>query len=273
MTRVGLVGCGTIGSALAKAIERNYADVARVVALCDSDFLHAQRLQQKLSGHPPIVSLSRLLSRSDLILEAASASISCSVARRALSAGCDCLVMSTGGLLGHLPQLARAARRSHANLLLPSGALGGLDAVKALSMGMLRRVRLTTRKPPRALAGSPFAITRRLRLNGLRQPRIVFTGSPSKVVRAFPQNTNVAATVALACARSGFPTNRIQVRVVADPSLRRNVHELSVIGDAGQVEVRIESRPSRDNPKTSETAIRSALAVLDQAFGSVRIGT
>jgi len=93
------------------------------------------------------------------------------------------------------------------------------------------------------------------------------------VIRAFPQNTNVAATLALACAKSRFPAHRIQVRVVADPSLRCNVHELSVTGDAGALEVRIESRPSRDNPKTSETAIRSALAVLDQTFGSVRVGT
>ena len=244
-----------------------------MVALCDPNAHHAQRLQQALAGHPPAVSLSRLIQRSDLVLEAASSSVSFSVARRALSAGRDCLVMSTGGLLGHMPQLVRLTRRSRANLLLPSGALGGLDAVKALSMGRLRAVRLTTRKPPRALAGAPFVVKRRLRLQALKRSRVIFSGSPADVVRDFPQNTNVAATLALACARSGFPAKRIRVRVVADPSLRRNVHELSVAGEAGQVDVRIESRPSRENPKTSDTAIWSALAVLDQAFGSVRIGT
>ena len=271
--RVGIVGCGAIGSALAKAIERNYADVARVAALCDSVPAHAKRLQLGLSGRPPITSLAGLIRGSDLVLEAASASVSAVVARRALSAGRDVLVMSTGGLLGSVPQLARLARRSRAQLLLPSGALGGLDAVKALSMGRLRAVRLTTRKPPRALAGAPYVQQRRLRLERLRRARVLFAGSPATVVPAFPQNTNVAATLALACASSGFPLSRIQVRVVADPSLRTNVHELHVRSDSGQVDVRIESRPSRDNPKTSELAIRSALAALEQAFGAVRVGT
>lgn len=274
---VGIVGCGTIGSALAHAIERDYAKSAQVVALVDREERVAHSLQRQLAHHPPVVSLHELIRRSQVVIEAASVAIAARVARLALAHDKDVLVMSTGGLLTGRAGWERAAARSGGRLYVPSGALCGLDGVKAMALGTIRRIRLTTSKPPRALASSPWIRSRHVRLDRLRRATVVFEGSPAETVKAFPQNTNVAATVALACRgsrrlRRGQPPIPT-VRVVADPALRVNVHELEVESDCGRLSVKIENRPSTTNPKTSELAIRSALATLRQMFESVRVGT
>ena len=266
MVRVGLVGCGTIGSRVALALERRYPKAARLIALHDSHPAHASRLSRRLRSHPPAVSLPALIRRSQLVIEAAAASVAGDVAARALRAGRTVLVMSVGGLLRDARWRA-AAQHSRGRLLVPSGALAGLDGAVALAGGRIRRVTLTTRKPPRALAGAPHLRGRDL--SRLRRPTVVFEGRPRAVVSAFPQNTNIAAAVMLACGPAGA---RACVRVVADPTIARNVHELEVEGDAGRIVCRVESRPSA-NPKTSELAVRSAIATVGRLFDPVVIGT
>jgi aspartate dehydrogenase len=277
MVRVGLVGCGTIGSQLALALQRNYSNAARITALHDVDRAHARALQRRLTHHPHIVSLPMLIRESQLVIEAASADVASEVVRQALRAGRSVFVMSVGGLLRD-PTWQRLARRSGGKVYIPSGALAGLDGVKALAVGRIRRVSLTTRKPPRALTSAPYVRRRRLRLERLTRPSLLFEGSARTVVEAFPQNTNVAAALALALHRSGVgrasgdPGARARIRVVADPTIRVNVHELDVAGDCGRIQCRIESRPSA-NPKTSELAVRSAIATLGRIFDPVSIGT
>ena len=222
MVRVGLVGCGTIGSQLAKALERTYRQTARITALLDSDSRHARALQQQLRSHPPIVSLARLIQRSDLVVEAASAEVVGEVVRRALRADRSVFVMSVGGLLAdqHWPRLVR---RSRGRIYIPSGALAGLDGVKAMALGRIRRVSLTSRKPPKALACAPYVQRRKLSLSHLARPTVVFEGSPQAVVKAFPQNTNIAAALTLAMHQhpngtGDRRTSPIRVRIVADQS-------------------------------------------------------
>jgi len=259
VVRIGIVGCGAIGSAIAQAIDRDYANVARVVALAEQDRTRAQALRRSLRSRPALVSLPQLIRRSDLVIEAAAASIAARVARLALSANRDVLIMSTGGLLRAPASWRRAAGHSRGRLHIPSGALCGLDGIKAMAVGTIRRIRLTTRKPPHALATAPFVRANHLRLARLRAPKLLFEGSPADVVSGFPQNTNVAATMLLASTVPGSRRHpKMTVRVVADPGLRTNVHELEVEGDCGRLSVRVESRPSQANPKTSELAIRSA---------------
>lgn len=283
MKTVGIVGCGTIGCALAHSLERDYRHAAKIVALADRKQDAAKALQQRLPSRPPVVSLPALIHRSQLVLEAASAALAPRVARLALEAGRDVLIMSTGGLLTSTTW-QRAVARSKGHLHIPSGALGGIDAVKALATGSIRRVRLTTSKPPQALASAPFVRNRHLRLTRLRRRTVLFEGSPAEAVRAFPQNTNVAATLTLAaspphqhrwCGGSRVPRKRptVTIRVVADPSIRVNRHEVEVEGAQGRLSCLIESRPSATNAKTSQLAIDSALVTLRQLFEPVRIGT
>ena len=268
MVRVGLVGCGTIGSRLALTCQRRYRHAARICALHDADPLRAAALQARLHPRPPVVSLSELIRRSQLVVEAASAEIAAAVAARALRAGRSVFIMSVGGLLRDRAWL-RLSHRSAGRVYIPSGALAGLDGVKAMAMGRIRRVSLTTRKPPAALASAPYVRRRRLRLERLTRPRVLFQGSPMAAIKAFPQNTNVAAALALA---SGQPSSRIRVTVIADPAIRHNAHEVEVEGECGRLRCRVESRPS-ENPKTSEIAVRSAVAALARLFEPVVIGT
>ena len=268
MVRVGLVGCGTIGSQLALVLQRRYARVARITALHDVDQTHARALQRRLASRPPILPLSALIRKSRLVLEAASADIAGRVACDALRANRDVFVMSVGGLLQD-ERWRQAARRSSGKMYVPSGALAGLDGVKALALGRIRALRLTTRKPPRALAEAPYVRRRRIRLDRLTRPRLLLEGSPLRIVKAFPQNTNVAAALTLAAGTAGA---RARIRIIADPTVRMNVHELDIQGDCGRIRCRIESRPSV-NPKTSELAVRSAIATLGRVFDSVSIGT
>lgn len=268
MVRVGLVGCGTIGTQLALAVARRYARLARITALCDVDLTRARALAQRLTPAPPIVSLSTLIRTSHVVVEAASADVAGAVVEQALRRHRSVMVMSVGGLLSRTGW-RRLALRSRGRVYIPSGALAGLDGVRAMAVGRLRRVSLTTRKPPRALMSAPAVHRRRLRLDRLTRPTLVFDGSPQDVVKAFPQNTNVAAALVLAC---GTARVRPRIRVLADPSIRRNIHELDVEGDCGRIRCRVESHPSR-NPKTSEIAVRSAVATLQRLFDTVVIGT
>jgi len=176
--------------------------------------------------------------------------------------------MSVGGLLRNT-EWQRLARRSTGKVYIPSGALAGLDGVKAMAIGRITKLSLTTSKPPRALAEAPYVQRRRLRLDRLRRPSVIFEGSPRAVVRAFPQNTNVAAALALASGQWGA---HARIRVIADPSLHRNQHEVEVEGDCGRIRCMVQSVPSH-NPKTSELAVRSAVATLERIFGVVAIGT
>ncbi|MBI2104194.1 MAG: DUF108 domain-containing protein [Candidatus Omnitrophica bacterium] len=274
--RVGLVGCGTIGSRLAIALQREHAQAARLVALHDVNRRQALALQRRLHPAPPIVSLPVLLRKSQLVIEAASIEAAGDVVRRALRARRDVFVMSVGALLRD-QAWRRLARASGRTVYIPSGALAGLDGVKAMALGRIRRAALTTRKPPAALAAAPFVRRRRLRLDRLTRPTLLFQGTPRAVIEAFPQNTNVAAALALSLQAGGGRAGgaagaRARIRVIADPTIRRNVHELEVEGDCGSIRCRVESRPSA-NPKTSELAVRSALAALRRMFDHVSLGT
>ncbi len=268
MVRVGLVGCGTIGSQLAFALQRRYPHVSRITALHDTNPLHARALAQRLHPHPPVVSLHTLLRTSDLVVEAASAAAAGRLVCEALRRHRSVFLMSVGGLLRDRTW-QRLASRSRGRVYIPSGALAGLDGVKALAVGRIRRLSLTTRKPPRALAEAPYVRRRGVRLDKLRRPAVLFEGSPAAVVRGFPQNTNVAAALTLAGGTAGA---RARIRVVADPTIRVNIHELDVEGDCGRIQCRVQSRPSA-NPKTSELAVRSAIATLGRLFDPVTIGT
>lgn len=252
------MGCGTIGRALAQAIVRRWPRQAALVALHDADPAQAARLRRLLKRRLPIVPLRALVRRSQLVIEAASASVSGQVVAEAIRAKRDCLVMSVGGLL-KAPELFRRARGAGCRIYLPSGALAGLDAVRAARLGTIERVTLTTRKPPRALEGAPAVIRRRMALDRMTRETIIFEGGVAEAVAGFPQNINVAAALALACGRP----ERVRVRILATPGSTKNVHEVELVGSCGRIWTRTENRPSAANPKTSELAILSAIATLE----------
>ena len=191
-----------------------------------------------------------------MILEAASPSAVPALLKKARRYRRQLLVMSTAGLLTS-QRLLRQAQEEGCVVSIPSGALIGVDGLKAFAGGSLKKVTLTTRKPPRSFGLKP-----------LRKAKVLFEGSALKAVRLFPQNVNVAATVILA----GVSTKKFRVRVIADPTLFRNTHELLAEGKDGRFLCRAENLPS-ENPKTSRLAILSATAALRQMFQTVHVGT
>ena len=267
MVKVGLVGCGAIGTALAGAIVGPYAQHARLVGVSDLHAAAAARLAERLRPHPPILSLDTLCDSSQLVIEAASADGAVAIAHRALQAGCHVLIMSVGALLRD-PSILPEATHLHRHVHIPSGALCGIDGIKAFAQGRLDRVTLTTTKPPGAFAGSPGVAAAGVNLTALQAPAVLFEGTAQEAVAAFPQNINVAAALALAT----HGTVPVQVKIVADPHATLNRHEVEAVGDCGRLVTRMESIAS-SNAKTSEVALRSAVATLGQILEGSHIGT
>ncbi|GAI47480.1 unnamed protein product [marine sediment metagenome] len=154
MLKVGIVGCGAIGSALARAIDGDIPQ-AELVAVFDRDGQKAARLASSLKKAPKILSTNELIKVSDLVIEAASKDIAAALARKVVENGKDCMVMSTGGLIGEV-DILNLARAKGCKVYLPSGALVGIDGVKSASCGKIYSVTLITSKSPKALDGAPY---------------------------------------------------------------------------------------------------------------------
>ncbi len=265
--KVGIIGCGTIGSELSRAIAEEMPEL-NLVALSDLKAEKARELAQRLPTKPQVLRTDELIDRVDLVVEAASKEIAGEVVEKALRQGKDIMVMSTGGLLGK-ENLFNLAREKNCRIYLPSGALAGLDGVKAASGGGIDLVTLTTRKPPAGLKGAPYIIQNKIDLNSIREAKLIFEGTAEEAVEGFPQNINVAATVSLA----GIGPQRTKVRIIADPGIDRNIHQIEVEGQFGKLTSRTENLPSPSNPKTSFLAILSAIATLKGIVARIKIGT
>ena len=272
MTGVGLLGCGSIGREMATAIAEGKAGDARLVCLFDIDLDMASTLASDLGVDLPLsAEMNRFLSTPglDLVVECASPDAVRSHAESVLAAEKDLLLMSSGALTDAAlhARLADLARRPGRRIMVPSGALGGIDAIKAVRH-LLEEVTLTTTKSPRSLAGAPGF--REWESREITAPQVVFDGYASDAVKLFPANVNVAATLSLA----GLGPDRTRVKVVADPSVSQNTHEVVATGDFGVLRMRMELRPHDRNPRTSFLAIVSAIETLRAACSSgPRLGT
>jgi len=267
---IGIVGCGTIGSFIAKAIDKELKPFAKIAALCDIDNEHAMNLRDLLSKKPPIVPLNKLIDKSDLVVEAASGEFSFHLAKKALLKKKDVMVMSIGGLLGKSKSLFELAGKVKARIILPSGAICGLDGIKSAATGLIRKITLTTRKPPKGLRGAPYIVVNRIDLDAITGERVLFEGTAKAAVQAFPKNINVAALLSIA----GIGAKKTIVKIVTSPEYKANTHEVEVEGDFGKLLTRTENVPSPQNPKTSFLASLSAVATLKQYLDdSVKIGT
>ena len=261
MLKVGIIGCGAIGSILAKAIANGEAGDAKLSSFYDVKEECARRLEQKIRGRCcPASSFRELLeSDADIIIEAASQQAVREYGEKVLREGKGLVVMSVGALLDDalLARLKTAAKEGGAKIHVPSGAVLAVDALKAAKLGGISSVELTTSKPPHAL-GIKAA-----------KKKVVFSGSAEEAVRKFPQNINVAATLSLA----GIGKEKTKVTIIADPKLKKNVHVLKVKAKSGDFSATIENMPSPENPKTSYIAALSAIQLLRNLTETVKIGT
>ncbi len=266
--KVGIVGCGTIGSEIARACQTMLNDSLDLIGICDLVKEKAQALQKSLKDEAPVLELDDLVKASSLIVEAASGKISANILKRAIDGKKDVLIMSIGGLLGN-ENLLDDARNAQIRVYLPSGALCGIDGLKSASVGRIDSVTLTTRKPPKGLAGAPYITKNNIDLSAIKNETVIFEGTALDAVTGFPQNVNVAAILSLA----GLGAANTRVRIVTSPDYTKNIHEVEIRGESGVINTRTENLPSRVNPKTSQLAVFSAIATLKGIINSVRMGT
>ncbi len=271
MFKIGVVGCGAIGAEICKAIDEGSMGV-ELYAINDRTDEHIAAVKAELkNAAPQVLAIAEMAQHVDLIVEAASQMAVPEVASTALSAGCDVMIMSIGAFADEKLRdtIFGLAKEQGCKVYLPSGAIVGLDGLKSAMSADVYSVTLTTQKPPRGLAGAPYIVRNNIDLDKITSRTVIFDGTANEAVKAFPANVNVAASLSIA----GIGFERTKVRVVADPSLSTNVHEISVEGEFGKFNTKVENIPSPTNPKTSYLAALSAIATIKKIASPVQIGT
>lgn len=270
LLKIGIVGCGAIGSSLAKTIVSDFSRQAQLSSLYDIDLEKAHKLASHLNNQKlAVFNLDNLIHKVDLVVEATRAEAAFEIARKTLIACRDIMIMSVGGIIEHYRELEILAREKGARIFIPSGALCGIDGLKAAARSKITKVTLTTKKPPQAFLGVPYVLKHKINLTNLSKDTVIFEGSAQVATKAFPQNINVAATLSIA----GLGPQKTLVRIVASPSITRNIHEIEIESEAGRIIARTENITHPDNPKTSYLAVLSAAATLKQILEPVKIGT
>ncbi|MDP3736438.1 MAG: DUF108 domain-containing protein [Hyphomonadaceae bacterium] len=267
--RVGIAGIGAVGGSVLKALQTMpQFKVAGVVG--ETVPVAMETLDRLGESHHLAMEIGELAECSDVVVEAAPADAFLSIARPALARARTLVVLSAAGLLDVYDSVtALLAQQQQGRLILASGAIGGLDVVKAAASGAINACRLVTIKPAAALASAPWVTDHGIDLANLDGRLLVFSGTAREASQAFPANANVAATLALA----GPGPERVAVEIWADPVLDRNVHEIRIDGDFGEMSVIVRGRPEPGNPRTSRLAAASVLAVLRDLTSHIRFGT
>jgi aspartate dehydrogenase len=270
--RVGIIGGGTIARLFLEHIQRGELGAAGVVAIVGrSDRSRGKALAAEF-GVSFVTALEGLLAeKPDVVVEAASHEAVQEYAETLLDRGIATIILSGGALADDAlrERIERAAERSGALLYVPSGGIGGLDALKAACVAGVEEVTIAVTKPPAAWKGIPYVERLGVDLAALTGPRVLFDGPAREGVPLFPANVNIAAVLSLA----GIGFDRTRLKVVADPALVYNTHYIDIRGRTGNVAIKLENVPAPENPKTAWLACYSALAALKAAKSPIRYGT
>jgi aspartate dehydrogenase len=265
---VGIGGLGAIGLKIARSLDQGLIYGLRLEAVSARDHDKARRNLADLSAMPRITTLACLAEICDVIIECAPASVFAEVADAAVEAGRIFIPASVGALLPRM-DLADKAAKTGARIIIPTGALIGLDAVRAAAEGSVASVTLKTRKPPTGLKGAPHLVANEISVDGLTEPKLVFEGNARAGAIGFPANVNVAAALSLA----GIGPDRTMLQIWADPGVDRNIHTITVEADSARFTMTIENIPSDENPKTGKITSLSMLATLRRLTAPLVSGT
>jgi aspartate dehydrogenase len=266
--RLAIAGLGAIGLAVARRIDEGAIAGLTLAAVAARDSARARKLLLPFRSPPALVGLAALAENADVILECMPSRHFLEVAEPAIARGRIFMPLSVGALIDHMALVDRA-RETGARIIVPTGALLGLDAVRAAAEGRIASVTIVTRKPPASLAGAPLLLQRGLSLERLQEPLRVFAGSARQAIGGFPANLNVAVALSLA----GIGPDRTQVEVWADPGVSRNTHTVHIVSDAADLTMTIENIPSAENPRTGRITPLSALAALRRLTAPLVVGS
>ncbi len=264
--RVAIAGLGAVGRVIARALDGGIPG-ARLTAVAVRNPANAAAFCATLSGTVQVVALDALTDHADIVIECAPSELLAQIAEPVLKAGKRLIVLSVGGLLAN-PHLEQLAARHGGQILVPTGALIGLDAVIAAAEGTIHSVRMITRKPPRGLLGAPYLVANNIDISNVQVPLRVFSGTARDAAKGFPANLNVAAALSLA----GIGPDRTVLEIWADPTVERNTHRIEVDSDSASFSMTIENIPS-ENPRTGRITALSVIALLRKLSAPVRVGT
>lgn len=252
--KVGIIGCGAIANIITTSIvpEDNGIEIAYFF---DKDIERAENLAS-LAGGVAVLDFDDMVDNVDLVLECASPASVRELAPKVLKHGKDMIVMSIGAFMDmdFYDEVLNIAKENNAKIHLPSGAVVGLDGIKAVAKFGLKEVNLVTRKSPKSLG------------KDINTEEVLFEGKASEAIKEFPLNINVAATISIACRRD------IDVKIIVDPKVDRNVHEITAKGDFGEFKTTTMNYPCAANPKTSMLAALSAIRLLKSFNETISVG-
>jgi len=253
-----IIGCGFIGNTIAKAAE----DMETIEKVYFMD-KHREKLEKTSSTYSKSemsCNLSDALNKVDLVIEAASQEALMEFGIQVLNEGKDLIMLSVGALHNEkfTRKLLDTAMEKGAKVCIPSGAIGGLDAIKSAQCGELRKVTLETRKSMTSLGMEQIP----------EKPVVVFEGPASLAIKRFPKNINIAASISLV----GLGFERTKVKIILDPSVKKNIHTITAEGDFGSMTMIMENNPAPENPRTSQLAALSAISTLKQITNPIHVG-
>ncbi|MHC4050628.1 aspartate dehydrogenase [Bradyrhizobium sp. 25ACV] len=264
--RVAIAGLGSIGTKIAAALDQGIEGLA-LSAVAVRDPAKHQTFIGGLRHPPKILPIDQLGEVADIVVECAPSSQLRAIVEPAVKRGKAAVVVSVGGLLDNF-DLVDLARANGGRIIVPTGALIGLDAVNAAAIGTIHSVKMVTRKPIDGLKGAPFIVQNKIDIDNLREPLKLFEGSAREAAKGFPANVNVAVALSLA----GIGPDRTEIQVWADPTVTRNVHRIEVEADSARFSMSIENIPS-ENPKTGLITALSVIALLRKQRATLCVGT
>jgi aspartate dehydrogenase len=264
--RVAVAGLGSIGARVVEALDQGIDGLVLTAVAAQYPDKHRTKLAG-LKSAAAIVPIEALAEAADMVIECAPGHLLRSIVAPFVGCGKTAVVLSAGALLEH-EDLIELAQEKGGQIVVPTGALIGLDAVTAAAVGKIHSVRMVTRKPIRGLAGAPYIVENNIDIERLTEPLKIFDGTARAAAKGFPANLNVAVALSLA----GIGPDRTMLEIWADPTVTRNTHRIEVDSDSARFSMSIENIPS-ENPRTGRITALSVIACLRKLRASLRVGT
>jgi aspartate dehydrogenase len=265
--RIGIAGLGAVGLDVARRLIDGVIPGMTLAAVAVRDAEKARRVLPQIGDLVALCTLATLADDCDVVVECLPPALFREIAIPTIDKGRIFMPLSVAQLLHH-GDLVERAKAAGARILVPTGALLGLDAVRAAAEGTIHSVDMVTRKPPAGLEGAPYLTERGLSVLGVKEPTKVFDGSARDGAKGFPANVNVAAALSLA----GIGPDRTRLQIWADPTVTRNTHTITVDADAMRFTMTIENVPS-DNPRTGKSVAPSTIAALRGLVSELKVGS
>jgi aspartate dehydrogenase len=266
VSRVAIAGLGPIGTRLAKALDDGIEGLT-LAAVSSANIEKHRSWLDKLRKRPATLPIEALTDAADIVVECAPSRLVRSIVAPVVSRGKTAVVLSVGALLDN-EDLIALAKEKGGQIVVPTGALIGLDAMTAAAVGTIHSVQMVTRKPLKGLEGAPYLVEHKIDIADVKSPLKIFDGTAREAAKGFPANLNVAVALSLA----GIGADRTKVEIWADPTVTRNTHRIEVDSDSARFSMTIENIPS-ENPKTGLITALSVIACLRKLSAPLRVGT